>query len=84
MMTEDQIGDIQELISTDTKQTIVAMVASGYTYDSIARHLGLKRWTVVDHVKRMLKRSGARNQTHLICLAIEAGIISIEDIEGPT
>jgi DNA-binding CsgD family transcriptional regulator len=74
-------GQIQARLS-DREVTIVRLVADGLTNAEIGRALHLSERTVHGHVRNARKKLSARSRTHLVTLALRAGVISLHPTEG--
>jgi DNA-binding NarL/FixJ family response regulator len=70
---------------TPRQLELLALYASGYGYEHIARVKFLSPYTVKYHMSRAVSRSGARNLTHLCAALAEAGMIrrNAENIYEP-
>jgi DNA-binding NarL/FixJ family response regulator len=58
---------------------ILRLLASGMTSDAIAELLNLSRKTIRNHHYAIKSKIGARNDAHLVWLAVSAGLVSIAD-----
>jgi DNA-binding NarL/FixJ family response regulator len=70
---------------TPRQLELLALYASGYRYEHIARVKFLSPYTVRRHMALAVARSGARNLTHLCSALVEAGMIrrNAENIYEP-
>jgi DNA-binding NarL/FixJ family response regulator len=64
----------QEL--TIREQSILRLAAQGYTNIQIATHLHISKYTVAQHIAKMLRRTGASNRTDLVHRAHVAGALA--------
>jgi two-component system, NarL family, response regulator NreC len=60
---------------SDREQTILRMVAEGYSGAEIARHLGISSKTVDAYKRRVQEKLGLDHRTDYVRFAIEAGIL---------
>lgn len=60
---------------TPRQLEVLAMVASGYSYADIARMKFYSPHTVPNYVAAAVRRSGARNVTHLCSILVEHKMI---------
>lgn len=74
-----------ETVVTPRQLELLALYASGYGYEHIARVKFLSPYTVKYHMGRAVARSGARSLTHLCAALVEAGMIrrNAENIYEP-
>jgi DNA-binding NarL/FixJ family response regulator len=71
-------GDDEAVIRfTSREMTILALVAEGLSNVQIGEKLHISRYTVAQHVAKMLQRIGAVNRTELVNRAHAAGILSL-------
>lgn len=61
---------------TARERTILRLAAQGYTNVQIAVQLNISKYTVAQHMAKMLRRTGAANRTDLVHRAHIAGVIS--------
>ena len=59
---------------TERRLTVLALVATGLTYERIGDRLGIKRTTVKTHVDTLRQTFGAKNRSDLIVRAYRAGV----------
>lgn len=59
---------------TDRQTEIVQMVVDGMGQVQIARKLEVGSRTVYDHLERIFARTGARNRSQLIRIAVDTGL----------
>lgn len=64
---------------TAKQLSILVMIARGLTNREIAYELHMSKYTVAQHIKEMLKRTGAVNRTDLINRAHITGILNGRD-----
>ena len=58
---------------------ILRLLASGMTSDAIAELLNLSQKTIRNHHYAIKSKIGARNDAHLVWLAVRAGLVAIAD-----
>ncbi len=58
---------------------ILRLLASGTTSDAIAELLNLSQKTIRNHHYAVKNKIGAKNDAHLVWLAVSAGLVSIAD-----
>jgi DNA-binding NarL/FixJ family response regulator len=61
---------------TQRELTILNLVAEGCTNVQIAADLHISKYTVAQHIAKMLQRTGAANRTDLVNKAHLAGILT--------
>lgn len=64
---------------TTTESNVLAAVASGMKFAAAAKSCSISRYTVKDYMMQLRIKLGARNNHHLIALAVAAGIIESTD-----
>ncbi len=57
------------------EREVLALLARGETYGTIARHMGLSPHTVDTYLRRLRDKTGATNRTQLVCLAFRLGYV---------
>lgn len=62
---------------TPREMEILRLVGDGLTNQDIADTLGIDERTTRTHVSNILVKTGTRNRTHLVRMAIEAGMILV-------
>ncbi len=55
--------------------SVLELIAKGLTNIQIARELHISKYTVAQHVAKMLERSSAINRTDLVSRSYAAGIL---------
>ncbi|MGH7710401.1 MAG: response regulator [Gemmatimonadaceae bacterium] len=65
----------QFLTLSDREQSVLRMVAHGYSGVEIARELGISTKTVDAYKRRVEEKLGLEHRTHYVRFAIEAGIL---------
>ena len=58
---------------------ILRLLASGFASETIAELLNLSHKTVRNHPYAIKTKIGARNDAHLVWIAVRGGLVSIED-----
>jgi LuxR family maltose regulon positive regulatory protein len=61
---------------TKRELTVLHLIAKGCTNIQIATNLHISKYTVAQHVAKMLQRTGAANRTDLVGKAHDAGILT--------
>ena len=61
---------------TAREKGILLLAAHGYTNVQIAVQLNISKYTVAQHIAKMLRRTGAANRTDLVHRAHIAGVIA--------
>jgi len=61
---------------TQRELTILHLAATGCTNIQIAANLNISKYTVAQHIAKMLQRTGAANRTDLVSKAHAAGILT--------
>jgi DNA-binding CsgD family transcriptional regulator len=70
--------DVEESLGlTNREQQVLVLVADGYSAKQIANQIGIARRTVEGHIETVRLKMRARNKTHLITLAVQAGVLKI-------
>jgi len=54
---------------------ILALIAEGKSNSEIGQELHLSPLTIKSHLARMLRKSGAADRAHLVCLGLRSGLI---------
>lgn len=67
---------------TDLQRQALLMLARGFSQKQVAVQLGTNRMTLANRCQRATFRLGARNTLHAVVLALNAGILSMEEIIG--
>lgn len=67
---------------TTRRREIIHLVGNGFTNEDIGVRLGIATKTVKNTLFSMHKAAGAKNTTHLVCMAIRDGVIPISEIRG--
>jgi DNA-binding NarL/FixJ family response regulator len=58
------------------EQSILELVAQGYTDDEIASEIGISTYTVKTHVRRVYEKLAAKNRPHAVTRGFEHGLLS--------
>jgi two-component system, NarL family, response regulator len=66
---------------TPREVTVLKLVAGGLANKEIAVRLGVAEGTIKHYVVVILAKLGARDRTHAVSLAIDRGIMDIEDVD---
>jgi DNA-binding CsgD family transcriptional regulator len=69
-----QSPGLQVILSPRERQ-IVRMVARGDTNDAMARVLGISRWTVSTHLRRIFTKLGVNSRAAMV-----AGVLALDDV----
>jgi DNA-binding NarL/FixJ family response regulator len=67
---------------TPREISVLQLVAIGCTNIQIAAKLHISKYTVAQHIAKMLRRAGAANRTDLVSRAHTAGILADEPALG--
>lgn len=71
------IGDISCFLRfTPRELSILHLAAKGLTNVQIAASLHISKYTVAQHIAKMLQRTGATNRTDLVSRAHTAGVLT--------
>ena len=80
-LAADRLGGanraVEDLGPRETE--ILRLLASGFDSETIAELLNLSHKTVRNHHYAIKSKIGARNDAHLVWIAVRAGLVSIED-----
>jgi DNA-binding NarL/FixJ family response regulator len=60
---------------TDRELEILQLLADGHENNEIARRLYISLETVKTHVRRLLKKLGARSRTHAVAIALRQKLV---------
>jgi LuxR family transcriptional regulator, transcriptional regulator of spore coat protein len=63
---------------THREQEVLELVAGGYSAKQIASQIGIAPRTVEGHIETVRLKMRARNKTHLVTQAVQAGLLKIE------
>lgn len=74
--TEDQDEKYAVHISPRERH-IAELVAQGFSDKDIAAALGISRWTVASHLRRIFGKLHARTRAEMIARLIETGCLSL-------
>jgi DNA-binding NarL/FixJ family response regulator len=72
--------DINDTRFTSREMSILELIAKGLTNIQIATELHISKYTVAQHVAKMLERSGAINRTDLVSRSYTAGVLQNSSI----
>ena len=64
---------------TRREQEVLVLIAHGYSTAEIARALWITEDTVKTHVRRVLRRLGARTRAHAVAIAFREGLWRRDD-----
>jgi DNA-binding CsgD family transcriptional regulator len=59
--------------------TVVQHLANGHTRQQAANRMGRALPTVDDYLRRAREKTGALNSTHLVALAVAAGLVTLQE-----
>ncbi|QHA03140.1 LuxR family transcriptional regulator [Streptomyces broussonetiae] len=71
---EPDISDVTKAL-TARQTEVVRLAALGLTAKETARRLGISKTTVDEHLTEARRRVGATTKSHLVGLAVAAGIV---------
>ncbi|CAL9619014.1 LuxR C-terminal-related transcriptional regulator [Streptomyces sp. enrichment culture] len=72
---EPDISDVTHAL-TPRQTEVVRLAALGLTAKETARRLGISKTTVDEHLTEARRRVGASTKSHLVGLAVAAGIVT--------
>ena len=77
----DRLAGTRNLVEhlSPRETEILRLLASGMTSDSVAKLLNLSEKTIRNHHYAIKSKIGARNDAHLVWLAVSSGLVSITD-----
>jgi DNA-binding NarL/FixJ family response regulator len=64
---------------THREQQVLELVASGWSAKQIASQIGIAPRTVEGHIETVRLKMRARNKTHLVAQAVQAGILKLRE-----
>lgn len=62
---------------------VIELAARGLTTPQIGEALGLSPRTVQKHVINLIEKTGAKNKTHMVAMALAQGVVGPPPIERP-
>ncbi|MFF5496683.1 response regulator transcription factor [Streptomyces aquilus] len=71
---QPDISDFEKVL-TARQTEVVRLAALGLTAKETARRLGISKTTVEEHLTEARRRVGATTKSHLVGLAVAAGIV---------
>ena len=66
--TSGQLG-----LLTRKELQIVHLVTQGKVNKEIAEQLGISKWTVATHLRRIFVKFGVKKRTEMVCLCLQSG-----------
>ena len=72
-VAEHRVGDSL----TERELEVLSSVAAGNSNKVVADQLGISEETVKSHMRNILWKSGAKDRTHAVTIAIKRGLISV-------
>ena len=63
---------------THREQQVLELVAGGWSAKQIATKIGIAPRTVEGHIQTVRLKMRARNKTHLVTQAVQAGILKLQ------
>jgi DNA-binding CsgD family transcriptional regulator len=63
---------------TNREQQVLELVAGGFSAKQIASQIGIAPRTVEGHIETVRLKMRARNKTHLVTQAVQAGVLKIQ------
>ena len=63
---------------THREQQVLELVAGGFSAKQIASQIGIAPRTVEGHIETVRLKMRARNKTHLVTQAVQAGVLKIQ------
>ena len=73
-------GESRSQTITRREMDVLLMCARGFSNKETAERLGIKYQTVKNTLYRLSKKLGAKNSTHALFLALNAGLIHVEHV----
>lgn len=73
-------GEAKSEPITYREMHILMMAAQGFNNKEIAEALGIAYQTVKNNFHKLMKKLGAKNNAHALLLAMQSGMIAIEQI----
>lgn len=74
-ITEEPLS-CEPVVLTDRESEILALIAQGCSYTTIAGQLGLSAHTVTSHRKKIMQKIGANSTAGLVLYAVKSGMVS--------
>ena len=68
-------------ILTEREQQVLELVAQGLSAKEVAQEIEIAPRTVERHIENVRLKTRARNRTHMVTLALEAGILTLSKDE---
>lgn len=65
---------------TDRERQVVLLLASGLTYEDVARRLNLSRHTVKNHLTRIYDKLSRRTAVGALAECLKHGIIGLDEL----
>jgi DNA-binding NarL/FixJ family response regulator len=69
-------GPVQTPLTT-SELSVLALAAEGLSNSAIASEMGVSLPYVIDHVRRLRRKLGARDRTHAVALGLRYGLLDI-------
>ena len=63
---------------THREQQVLELVAGGWSAKQIASQMGIEPRTVEGHIETVRLKMRARNRTHLVTQAVQAGVLKLQ------
>ena len=73
--SQDGSGRLETL--SDREQTVLSLMAQGYSGAEIARQLGVSTRTIDAYKRRVQEKLGLQHRTDYVKFAIEAGVLGV-------
>jgi|CXWL01.1.fsa_nt_gi DNA-binding NarL/FixJ family response regulator len=70
-------------VLTSREREVLQLIAEGRTTTEVAQALSISPHTAVRHRANLMQKLGVHNQTDLIRLAIERGLVVLDNLPGP-
>lgn len=71
------------LALTPRERDVLALLAQGYMHAEIARHLGVSRQTIKNHVTAILQKLNVHSSTQAVTHAYQYGLLALPRIATP-
>jgi DNA-binding NarL/FixJ family response regulator len=74
----DKRGANRFPLLTERERSVLRFASEGHTNIQIAEILHISKYTVAQHIAKMLRTTGASNRTDLVNRAYHAGVLTAE------
>lgn len=80
MLQIDPLSGVPAL--TAREQQVLELIAQGLSAKEAAQAIGIAPRTVERHIENVRLKIRARNRTHMVTLALELGLLQIDNAEA--